>query len=139
MQPKPRILFVDDEVDVLDALGRSMRRERPVWDMMFVSSGAQALEVLSLRPSDLVVSDLRMPGMDGAVLLEHIKRDFPKTTRVVLSGYADSDLFERAWPLAHLMLTKPCEHHKLREAIARMIGESSPAPGPQQPAARAAV
>jgi DNA-binding NtrC family response regulator len=130
MQQRARILFVDDEPDVLDGLQRSLRRERPKWDMHFANSGAMTLDLLRVQPADIVVSDLRMPGMDGAVLLGHIKREFPRTMRIVLSGYADSELFERAWPLAHLMLTKPCEHHALRAAIARMVGDETPAPAP---------
>lgn len=113
-----RVLFVDDEVEILEGLRRIFRREG--WDMVFATSGTGALEELRRQKFDVVVSDLRMPGMDGAVLLARIKAEFPKTVRIVLSGYADSELFERAWPISHLMLTKPCEHSALRHAINRM-------------------
>jgi len=113
-----RVLFVDDEVEILEGLRRIFRRES--WDMVFATSGAGALEELRRQKFDVVVSDLRMPRMDGAALLGQIKAEFPKTVRIVLSGYADSELFARAWPISHLMLTKPCEHNALRHAINRM-------------------
>jgi YesN/AraC family two-component response regulator len=121
MASTARILFVDDEPDVLSAFRRIFHRERPVWEMVFASSGEAALEEMRRSPADVVVSDLRMPSMDGADLMQVLRREFPKTMRIVLSGYADSELFERAWPMAHLMLTKPCEHKQLRDAIARMV------------------
>jgi CheY-like chemotaxis protein len=124
MSTRPRILFVDDEPDVVEALQRALRRERLVWDMVFVTSAADALAELRRQHVDLVVSDLRMPVMDGAQLLVEVKREFPKTMRCVLSGYADSELFERAWPIAHVMLTKPCEHHVLRGTITRLLGDA---------------
>jgi DNA-binding NtrC family response regulator len=120
---RPRLLFVDDELDVVEALSRSLRRERPLWDMTFVTSAADALTELHRTPVALVVTDLRMPHMNGAELLTALKREFPKTMRCVLSGYADSELFDRALPIAHVMLTKPCEHTMLRSTIARLLGE----------------
>jgi YesN/AraC family two-component response regulator len=120
---RPRILFVDDEVAVLSGIQLALRRERPQWDMVFADSGAQALALLRQQSFDIVISDLRMPGMDGAALLAAVKTEFPKAVRIVLSGYADSSLFERAWPLSHLMLTKPCEAGALRDAIRRMLPE----------------
>lgn len=123
MDQRPRILFVDDEPDILTAMQRLFRRDRPMWDMVFASSGAAAMEALRGAAFAVIVSDLRMPGMDGAELLGAVRSLFPETLRIVLSGYADSELFARAWPLSHLMLSKPCEHHKLRDAIAQMVTE----------------
>lgn len=114
-----KVLFVDDEVEILEGLRRVFRREG--WDMVFATSGQGALDELRRQKFDVVVSDLRMPGMDGAALLGQIKVEFPRVLRIVLSGYADSELFERAWPISHLMLTKPCEHSALRHAISRMV------------------
>ena len=117
-------MFVDDELDVVEALQRALRRERPLWDMVFMTSAPEALDEMRRQQCDLVISDLRMPVMDGAQFLFEVKREFPKTMRCVLSGYADSELFERAWPIAHVMLTKPCEHHVLRGTITRLIGDA---------------
>ena len=66
MNPKPRILFVDDEPMILAGLQRMLRNMRSEWDMAFADSGEQALEMLARSPYDVVVSDMRMPGMSGA-------------------------------------------------------------------------
>jgi CheY-like chemotaxis protein len=124
-----RILFVDDEPEMLAAFERLFRRERPGWEMIFCGSGEAALAELRRAPVDVVVSDLRMPVMDGATLMAAIRAEFPRTKRIVLSGYADSELFERAWPISHLMLTKPCEHKSLRDAIVGMLDQPARAAG----------
>ena len=79
IKDKLRILFVDDEVILLQSLSRSIRPMRKEWDCEFVSSGKEALSILSKKSFDLVVSDMRMPGMDGAELLTKIKHTYPET------------------------------------------------------------
>ena len=116
-----RVLFVDDEPEILEALERIFRRERGHWDLRFAQSGSDALEELRREGVDVVVSDLRMPVMDGATFLAAVRAEFPKTIRIVLSESSDSQLFERAWPSSHMMLTKSCEHRSLRDAIARLV------------------
>ena len=61
---------------------------RGEWHMEFASSAAAALEILAEGPFDAVVTDMRMPGMDGAALLEEVKRRHPHMVRIVLSGQA---------------------------------------------------
>ena len=68
-----RILFVDDQQQVLDSLRDALRPQRHEWEMLFASSGADALAELERAPCDVVVSDMRMPGMDGAALLGHVR------------------------------------------------------------------
>jgi DNA-binding NtrC family response regulator len=84
-----RIVFVDDELHILQAMSRSFRSMRNEWDMEFLSSGAAALESLAKAPADVIVSDMRMPGMDGWQLLAEVKKLHPQTVRLVLSGHAD--------------------------------------------------
>jgi YesN/AraC family two-component response regulator len=67
-----RILFVDDEPMVLDGLRRSLHSMRKDWEMVFVTSGSEALESMANQSFDIVVTDMRMPGMDGAQLLEEV-------------------------------------------------------------------
>jgi len=114
-----RILFVDDEVSVLQAMQRSLHGMRNEWSMTFASSGAAALEELAKRPADVIVSDMRMPGMDGWQLLEHVKALHPQMVRLVLSGHADPGSIMRSIGVAHQYLAKPCESAVLKAAISR--------------------
>jgi len=66
------ILFVDDEPVLLDGLRRSLRSMRNEWSITFAGSGEEALKVLEKAPFDVVVSDMRMPKMDGAQLLNEV-------------------------------------------------------------------
>jgi CheY-like chemotaxis protein len=76
-----RILFVDDEANVLHAMRRVMHSMRNEWNMEFVASGGEALQSLAKTPADVVVSDMRMPGMDGWELLAAVKDRYPQTVR----------------------------------------------------------
>jgi len=114
-----RVLFVDDEVNVLHAMGRSLHHMRKEWSMEFVASGVAALEALAARPADVIVSDMRMPGMDGWQLLAEVKLRHPQTVRLILSGHADPVSIMRSVGTAHQYLAKPCESAELKAAIAR--------------------
>ncbi len=115
-----RVLFVDDEKNVLDGMRRMLRASRESWEMEFVSSGEAALLACNERAFDVVVSDLRMPGMDGAQLLGHIRDQFPSTARIILSGYSELALTARAVPVAYRVLAKPCNGAELKETIERV-------------------
>ncbi len=84
---KSTVLCVDDEPGILSALKRSLRSADVA--VITATNGAQALEFMAKLPIDLVISDMRMPGMDGAQLLERICRDWPDTVRILLTGYSD--------------------------------------------------
>ena len=104
---KKSILFVDDEQKILSGLKRSLHKNREVWHMDFASSGKAALETMSNREFDVVVSDIRMPEMDGIRLLEEVKKHYPKAVRIVLSGYAEIEKENKAVLVAHQYLSKP--------------------------------
>jgi putative nucleotidyltransferase with HDIG domain len=112
-----RILFVDDELNILQAMRRSFHSMREEWDMEFAPSAATALESLAKAPADVIVSDMRMPGMDGWQLLAEVKKLYPQTVRLVLSGHADPSSVMRAVGTAQLYLAKPCESGALKAAI----------------------
>jgi putative nucleotidyltransferase with HDIG domain len=112
-----RIVFVDDELNILQAMGRSFHSMRNEWNMEFLSSGAAALESMAKAPADVIVSDMRMPGMDGWQLLAEVKKLYPQTVRLVLSGHADPSSVMRAVGTAQLYLAKPCESGSLKAAI----------------------
>lgn len=119
MNPLVRILFVDDEPMVLDALRRSLRNLRSEWDMSFARSGADALALMEQRPFDVLVTDMRMPGMNGVELLQEVRNRHPETVRLVLSGQADEQMIFQCIGLAHQYLAKPCDPESLRAAIQR--------------------
>jgi len=112
-----RIVFVDDELHILQAMARSLHGMRSEWNMEFLSSGAAALESLAKVPADVIVSDMRMPGMDGWQLLAEVKKLYPRTVRLVLSGHADPRSVMLAVGTAQLYLAKPCESGSLKAAI----------------------
>jgi HD-like signal output (HDOD) protein/CheY-like chemotaxis protein len=114
-----RILFVDDDADVREAMQRTLRERRNEWAMEFASSGSAALEQLARAPVDVIVSDMRMPGMDGWQLLAEVRDLYPQTIRLVLSGHADARSIMRAVGTAHQYLAKPCESAALKAAISQ--------------------
>jgi HD-like signal output (HDOD) protein/CheY-like chemotaxis protein len=118
---RKRILFVDDDQMVLQGLQMALRRQRHRWDMVFVGSGAAALDELKRSPCDVVVSDMRMPGMDGPALLQRVKEDHPGAARLVLSGQAQRESLVRVMAVAHQFLDKPCRPERLVTALERAL------------------
>ncbi len=116
-----RLLFVDDEPALLEGLRGRLRSHRSHWDMVFVDSGARALAELELSPFDVVISDMRMPGMDGAELLAAVADRWPATVRIVLSGHAEEQQSARLLCIAHQYLSKPCTAQQLENVINRCV------------------
>ena len=112
-----RVLFVDDEPMVLEALENRLRRYRHRWAMVFVDSAAAAISVLECTPFDVIVTDMRMPNQDGRALLEWVKEHAPSMGRIVLSGYTDRQSALACLGIAHLTLGKPCEIDALERGI----------------------
>lgn len=121
MTSRPRIVFVDDEASVLAGLRRQLWERREAWDMVFVPGGTEALARLQEAPADVIVSDMRMPGMDGAALLEQVRQRWPATVRILLTGYTDQEQGLRSARSAHQFLNKPCDPAMLREALAHAL------------------
>ena len=118
---KRRILFVDDEPMVLNGLQRTLRKMRRDWDMTFVGSGREALDVLGKKPMDVIVSDLRMPEMDGGRLLADVKKQHPQVVRIILSGQLDQEMTLKSVQLAHQSLSKPCDAEVLKHTLAKLF------------------
>ena len=112
-----RVLFVDDEPQVLQGLRVSLYGRRKEWDMHFAAGGTQAMELMRASRFDVLVSDLRMPGIDGTVLVAWTRTNSPDTIRIVLSGYADEEHSRQLVSIAHRYLSKPCEPKQLEECI----------------------
>ncbi|MCB9384858.1 MAG: HDOD domain-containing protein [Bryobacterales bacterium] len=112
-----KVLFVDDEQRLLSGLRRSLRDMRDEWDMHFCLSPYEALDAVRNEPFDVVVSDMRMPGMDGAELLAQVKEIRPESVRIILSGASDSAKIFRSMSVTHRYLDKPCDLERLKDAI----------------------
>jgi response regulator RpfG family c-di-GMP phosphodiesterase len=113
----PHVLCVDDEPRVVDGLALHLRRDYQV----LTANGAQsALQILKEHGAPaVIVSDMRMPGMDGATLLKHVKHLHPETTRILLTGDPGRDVAMAAVNEGQIFryLTKPCPPDQLRTAI----------------------
>ena len=116
-----RIIFVDDELNVLQAMRRSLHPMRSEWNMEFVAGGPEALAALKASAADVIVSDMRMPGMDGWQLLTEVRKLYPQTVRLILSGQAEATSIMRAVGMAHQYLAKPCESAAIKSAIVQTL------------------
>lgn len=118
-EARRRILFVDDEPHVLAGLRRLFRPLRREWDVHTAKTGAEALALLGSTSYDVVVSDMRMPVMDGAQLLEHVSNLQPETVRLILTGQSNDAALVEAASCTHQILSKPCDADVLVEAVER--------------------
>ena len=117
-----RILFVDDEPLVLEGLKRMLfHMRRAEWEMRFAGGGNEALRMMAEAPADLVISDMRMPDMNGAQLLNEVMRMHPKAVRFILSGYSDMEMIMQCVSGTHQFLLKPCDGETLRNVVGRAL------------------
>ncbi len=114
---QPRVLLVDDEPHVTEALKRVLREE--AYDIRTASSARTALQILAREAVDVVVSDERMPGMSGSEFLATVRRSYPNTVRILLTGHANLEAAVRAINEGEIyrFLTKPCKEADLTRAI----------------------
>jgi len=125
---KRKILFVDDEKDILEGLRAALRSQRHVWDITFCCGGKAAFEALAATPFEVVLTDMRMPGVDGPAVLEKARALQPRAARIVLSGQTDRDAALKTAFAAHQFLAKPCDVKTLRTVIERTCRLSRWAP-----------
>jgi len=118
----PVVLLVDDDDRVLSALRRALRREP--FEIETVSNGANALERIAIAPPiALVISDYKMPGMNGVELLTAVRTEAPETARILLSGWT-SEIPKAALAAAGLFAVhaKPWDDTKLKHSIRDALG-----------------
>lgn len=118
---KAKILLVDDEPNVLQAYTRVLRGQ---YLLATAESGAQALSLLEQQgPYAVIVSDMRMPGMDGVHLLSEVRERFPDTIRIMLTGNADQQTATDAVNQGAIFrfLTKPCDHELLAKTLHQAV------------------
>jgi HD-like signal output (HDOD) protein/ActR/RegA family two-component response regulator len=119
--PSSRVLlFVDDEPRILSGLRRMLRSMRHEWETAFAASGREALDYLSGHPADVIVSDIRMPGMNGVELLDEVRKRYPHVARIALSGQASKETVLHSVGLVHQYLAKPCEAETLKATVGRV-------------------
>jgi HD-like signal output (HDOD) protein/ActR/RegA family two-component response regulator len=116
---KRRVLFVDDEPSILEGLRNVLRSQRKEWDMVFALGGPTGLAELEKGHFDVVVSDMRMPIIDGASLLSKVKELQPDAVRLVLSGQTDAETVLKTVFVAHQFMSKPCEPDRLKALVKR--------------------
>lgn len=116
---KQKILFVDDDANVLSGLKRLLRGHRDEWEMEFMTSGEEALAKLAVEPFHIIVSDLRMPKMSGLELLDKVREIYPDMVRFILSGHGDSDMLIQSVGVAHQFMAKPCDADLFKDLIVR--------------------
>ena len=120
MAGKIKILFVDDEEKILYGLSRMLHSMRKDWEMVFANSGREALELLSQSPFDVIVSDMKMPRMDGHQLLTRVKEEYPQVARIALSGQTSKEAYLSTVKPIHQFLSKPCTAEMLKNTIDRI-------------------
>ncbi len=115
-----RIIFVDDDENVGQAMKRMLRPMRQQWDMVFATSGEEALELMGQEdPFDIVISDMHMPGMHGSAFLAEVMDSYPETIRFALSGSPGGSSVVRTATIVHQFLVKPFDPHLLMQLILR--------------------
>lgn len=119
--PEITILIVDDDVNLLDGLKRSMREKQNLWKQRYASSGNEALTILASEKIDLIVTDYKMPGIDGLELLSIIKEKYPEVKRILLTGQSESEVFESSRDIAHSYLSKPCPSAEIINVIVKVL------------------
>jgi HD-like signal output (HDOD) protein/CheY-like chemotaxis protein len=112
-----QVVFVDDESRVLAGIERTLVMRETDWACRFFTSGQAALDALETEPADVVVSDMRMPFMDGAALLGAVRDRWPGTLRIILSGQCDTASTLRMLDVAHQFVSKPCDNAVLLAAV----------------------
>lgn len=120
---------MDDEPNLLAGLRRLTRPVRG-WATRFAEGGQAALDLLADEPADVVVTDMRMPGMDGLQLLRLVRAGHPHTACIVLTGYVEAEQEAEASPLADGWLSKPCTLEALSEAIESALQRRRSCPRP---------
>lgn len=115
------VMFIDDEINLLNGLKRMMYPMRNEWDIVYANGGKEAQEILNQKDIDVVVSDIRMPGISGTQLLQFIKDNFPNIIRITLSGYANDNIALQNTRIVHQSLSKPTTPEKIKSTIEKAV------------------
>ncbi len=114
------VLFVDDEEKILKSLRRMLYPLADDWNMLYVGSGAEALEVMRNTEITVLITDMRMPGMNGFELIDIVRNEFPDVVRIMLTGQPDKELYCDVISVCHYFLWKPASFEVFEELLNRI-------------------
>jgi response regulator RpfG family c-di-GMP phosphodiesterase len=123
MKTPMTVLCVDDELNILKSMKRMLYKKN--YQLLLAQSGAEALEFMQLHDVHLIISDMKMPAMSGAQLLEKVASSYPNTYRILLSGYSDieSKVDAVSKGKIHCYLQKPWDNKEITHAIEEGLKE----------------
>ena len=128
-----RIIFVDDDPMLLASTRRQLRRKLPDCELLFFEKASEALESMATEPADVVLSDLRMPEIDGAELLSRVAELYPDTIRLAWTGQSELKQLNKVFETAHQIFSKPCPTDALLEKVTTAIEASKLPIGERKP------
>ena len=128
-----RIIFVDDDPMLLASTRRQLHRKLDDCEMLFFERATDALDSIAETPADVVLSDLRMPEMNGAEFLNHVATAHPNTIRLAWTGQSEIEQLERVFGIAHQVFSKPCPTETLIEIINTVVTISQQPPEERLP------
>jgi HD-like signal output (HDOD) protein/CheY-like chemotaxis protein len=118
-QIKKTILFVDDDPLIIRGFKRSSLEYQKSWDVYFCTSASEALDFLSHHRVEFLITDIRLPGIDGVELLNKISQHYPQIVRFVISGHSDNQRVLHSTRTAHQYISKPVDMNLLWQTIER--------------------
>ncbi len=117
-----KVLIVDDEETLTWSMSKSLAKDKDKYEVIVANSGKEALNILKTNHIDLVISDIRMPDMNGLDLLVQIKKDHPNTKVIIMTAYGSSDVQKEANRRGSLYyIEKPFEINEIRKVIIDLI------------------
>jgi HD-like signal output (HDOD) protein len=126
-----RVLFVDDDPRVLAGLSNAFRRLRGEMRCQVAHGGGEALQLMAEHPADIIISDARMPEIEGPELLRRVQLEYPATVRIVLSGQTDIAGTRELVNVAHMFLNKPCDVDTTASVIRHVAAIRRMMPSPE--------
>ncbi len=118
-----KVLIVDDEETLTWSMAKSLAKDKDKYEVMIANNGSEALQLLKINRVDLVISDIRMPDINGLDLLVMVKKEYPETKVIIMTAYGSSDVQKEANQRGSLFyIEKPFEISDIRKIIIDLIG-----------------
>ena len=119
-----KVLIVDDEETLTWSMAKSLAKDKDKYEVIIANNGREALQLLKVDKVDLVISDIRMPDINGLDLLVMVKKEYPETKVIIMTAYGSSDVQREANQRGSLFyIEKPFEISDIRKIIIDLIGK----------------